>query len=267
MRRTISRISLLAAGAALAAASPAAAQEDWHWEGGLARGSEVEIKGVNGNVTAAPAPGDRVIVDATKDSKRRGDPSEVTIEVIEHAGGVTICAVYPTPAGKAPNECRPGEGGRMSVQDNDTFVNFRLQVPAGVALRAKTVNGNVAATGLRSDVRATTVNGNVEVSTSGSAEANTVNGSIEASLGRVGSGDLEFHTVNGGIEVGLPEGAGVSVRAETVNGDFDTDFPLTIEGNVSTRRWGPKKIQGTIGGGGPQLELKTVNGSIRLRKS
>lgn len=247
-------------------ASPSAAQETWSWEGELGRGEQVEIKGVNGNVTAEPASGARVVVEATKDAKR-GDPSEVTIEVVEHAGGVTICAVYPTPAGRQPNQCRPGDEGRMNVQNNDTFVNFRVRVPAGVELRARAVNGNVAATGLRGDVHATTVNGNVEVSTSGSARANTVNGSIEASLGRVGSGDLSFHTVNGGIEVALPEGAGAHVRAETVNGDFDTDFALTIQGNVTTRRWGPKKIQGTIGDGGPEIELKTVNGSIRLRKS
>lgn len=257
----------LAVAATLLVAVPAASQEEWHWEGSVVRGGQLEIKGVNGNVTASLASGPRTIVDATKDSKRRGDPSEVAIEVVEHAGGVTICAVYPTPAGKEPNECRPGEGGRMSVRDNDTFVNFRVQVPAGVTFRGKTVNGNVAATGLRGDVRATTVNGNVSVGTSGSAQAATVNGSIEAVMGRVGSGDLEFHTVNGGIEIGLPEGAGASVRVETVNGHFDTDFPLAIQGNVSTRRWGPRKVEGTIGGGGPRIELKTVNGSIRLRKS
>lgn len=155
----------------------------------------------------------------------------------------------------------------MNVRKNDTLVNFRVQVPAGVLLRAKTVNGDVEADGLGSDVRASTVNGNITVSTSGSARVNTVNGSIEARLGRVGSGDLAFQTVNGGIEVALPEGAGARVRAETVNGDFDTELPLSIEGNVSTRRWGPKKIQGTIGAGGPDIELKTVNGSIRLRRS
>jgi hypothetical protein len=38
---------------------------------------------------------------------RRSDPAEVEIEVVEHAGGVTICAVYPSP-GSRPNECRQG---------------------------------------------------------------------------------------------------------------------------------------------------------------
>lgn len=274
MKRRIPAIFALTAAAVFAAmpaaavfaAMPAAAQQEWSWEGSVTQGQEVEIKGVNGNVTATLASGDLVVVNATKEAKR-GDPSEVTIEVVEHAGGVTICAVYPTPPGKERNECRPGNEGHMSVRDNDTFVNFRVQLPAGVAFRVATVNGNVAATGLRSDVRAHTVNGNVEVSTSSSAEAHTVNGSIEADLGQVGSGDLSFHTVNGGIEIGLPEDAGVRLQAETVNGDFDTEFSVTIEGNLSTRRWGPKKIQGLIGGGGPRLELKTVNGSIRLRKS
>lgn len=264
MRDMRTRLPLVLA-VALLFATGATAQETWHWEGDVARGDQLQIKGVNGNVTATPAAGNRVLVDATKEAKR-GDPTEVTIEVVEHPGGVTICAVYPTPPGREPNECRPGDEGRMNVQKNDTFVNFRVQVPAGVELRFGTVNGNVTARDLQGDVHASTVNGNVEVSTSGSAMAHTVNGSIEASMGRVGGGDLSFHTVNGGIEVGLPEGAGARVRAETVNGDFDTDFPLTIQGNVATRHWGPKKIQGTIGDGGPEIELRTVNGSIRLRR-
>lgn len=260
-------LPLMATSTVLATAVAAAAQEAWRWEGSVARGNEVEIKGVSGNVTVTLASGDRVVVDATKGSKGRADASRVEIEAVEHPGGVTICAVYPTPPGKEPNACAPGDEGRMQVRDNETFVNFRVRLPAGVAVRARTVNGNVTATGLRSDVHAHSVNGGIEIGTTGSAEAHTVNGSIEASLGRVGSGDLSFHTVNGGIEVGLPEGIAVSVRAHTVNGEFDTDFPVTIQGSVSTHRWGPRKIEGTIGGGGPLLDLHTVNGSIRLRRS
>ena len=57
-------------------------------------------------------------------------PAEVKIEVVEHAGGVTICAVYPSSG--APNECKPGKGGRMNVRDNDVNVEFKVSVPAGV---------------------------------------------------------------------------------------------------------------------------------------
>ena len=39
---------------------------------------------------------------------RRNDPEDVRLEVVEHAGGVTICAVYPSKDAARPNECRPG---------------------------------------------------------------------------------------------------------------------------------------------------------------
>ncbi|MBI4545853.1 MAG: hypothetical protein HY703_11705, partial [Gemmatimonadetes bacterium] len=52
------------------------------------------------------------------------------------------------------------------------------------------------------------------------------------------------------------------VRAQTVNGNLTTDFPMTVVGRASARR-----LQGSIGKGGPELHLSTVNGGIRLRRS
>ena len=43
---------------------------------------------------------------------------------------------------------------------------------------------------------------------------------------------------------------------------FETDFPLTIKG-----KFGKKSVAGTIGGGGGELNLETVNGGIKLLKS
>ena len=82
---------------AIAFGSPAAAQSpDFRWHGRLASGKRVEVKGVNGDVRAVFTTGAEVEVTAAKHA-RRSDPDDVKIEVIEHDGGVTICAVYPTP--------------------------------------------------------------------------------------------------------------------------------------------------------------------------
>ena len=43
----------------------------------------------------------------------RDNPESVRIDVVPHAGGVTICAVYPSRSGARPNECAPGNAGRM----------------------------------------------------------------------------------------------------------------------------------------------------------
>jgi hypothetical protein len=256
------RTTILAAVAAAVLAGPAlaaAGQEEFHWAGKVAAGDAVEIKGVNGGIVATGASAGDVEVTAVKKG-RKSDPADVKVEVVEHAGGVTICAVYPSSG--APNECKPGEGGRMNVRDNDVNVEFRVKVPAGVRFVGRTVNGGIEATGISADAEARTVNGGVELDATGTASAETVNGGITARLGRADwSGTLALKTVNGGIHVVMPEGLSADVKASTVNGDIQTDFPLTVTGRISRR-----KIEGTIGSGGRLLEMETVNGGIELRK-
>jgi hypothetical protein len=250
----------LAPAADAAGWAPLRQGEDFSWQGAIGVGRHLEIKGVNGSIEAGPAGSDQVEVTATKRG-RRSDPDRVRIEVIEHERGVTLCVVYPSPPGSPPNRCAPGEAGRTSTRNNDVYVDFRVRLPDGVGLVARTVNGNVRAEALGGDVHAHTVNGNVEISTSERAQAATVNGSIHATLGRTTeAGSLEFETVNGRITVELPSSAGADVQAETVNGDISTDFPVTVRGRFSAR-----KVSGTIGKGGPDLLLRTVNGNIRIR--
>lgn len=248
--------------AALLVAAPAAAQ-DFHWTGRLAAGKRLEIKGVNGSIRAMAATGDEIDVSARKTS-RRSDPDEVKIEVVPSDEGVTICAVYPTGRhARYENSCEPGNDWHSSTENNDVTVDFTIRLPAGIVFSGQTVNGDVEAEHLGSDAEVRTVNGSIDVSAAGHVEATTVNGSIRAAMGRADwPSEAEFTTVNGGITLTLPDDLSAEVRAETVNGDLETDFPLTVTG-----RFGPRHMRGTIGRGGRQLRLTTVNGSIRLRKA
>jgi len=251
---------LLAFAVAAAPALAQAGQEEFHWTGKVAAGQAIEIKGVNGGITATGSAGGDVEVTAVKKG-RKSDPGDVKVEVVEHAGGVTICAVYPSDG--APNECAPGKGGRMRVRENDVNVEFRVKVPAGVRFLGRTVNGGIEASGLKADAEAETVNGGVELDSTGTARAQTVNGGITARLGRADwEGTLKLETVNGGIEVRMPSDLSTDVRASTVNGDISTDFPLTVTGKIARR-----KLEGTVGSGGRMLEMKTVNGGIELKKA
>jgi len=247
--------------AALALAIPAmAAEETFDWAGRVAAGQAVEIKGVNGGIEAEGTGGSEITLRATKKG-RKSDPSEVKIEVVEHDGGVTICAVYP--AKGRPNECTPGPGGRMKVEKNDVSVRFQVKVPAGVRFIGRTVNGGISARGIEAEAEAHTVNGGIEVEAAGLTTAETVNGGIEATVDRAGWDEpVTLKTVNGAISVSLPGDAAANVEAKTVNGDIETDFPLTVQG-----KFGRRKLNGTIGGGGPVLQMETVNGAIALKKS
>jgi hypothetical protein len=246
---------------ATVAAADAAAAQDWARRFQIGDGQWLEIKGVNGSVRAVAATGNEVEVEVTK-SARRDDPDEVNIEVVQHAGGVTICAIYPQGRSREPNDCQPGNRGRTSSNNNDVKVDFLVRVPGQASFAGRTVNGGVTVTGLSGDVRAHTVNGSVRVSTAGLAEATTVNGSIEVAMGRADWEDvLEFETVNGSIIVELPDNVNTEVHASTVSGSIATDYPLTVRG-----RFGPKRMSGTIGRGGRELALGTVNGDIEIRR-
>jgi DUF4097 and DUF4098 domain-containing protein YvlB len=254
--------TLLTAAALSCAALATAAAQDFNWHGRLVAGKRLEVKGVNGDVRAVLASGAEAVVNAKKHS-RRSDPDDVKIEVVESGDGITICAVYPTPArARRENVCEPGDHWSSSTDNNDVTVDFEVQVPAGIEFNGQTVNGEMSAEGLKGDVRASTVNGSVRVTTTGLAEASTVNGSVYAQMGRSDwTNDLEFSTVNGGITLILPGALNTELRANTLNGDIETDWPLTVTGRFSQRR-----LHGTIGTGGRGLNLSTVNGEIRLKK-
>jgi hypothetical protein len=247
-----------------AATAHAQIEDRFHWDGQLASGGAVEVRGINGDITATPGTGARVEVEAIKRGED-DDPRDVSIEVVEDSEGVLICAVYPSEDRDEPNRCRRGEN-RSSVRDNDVDVDFRVVVPSGARFVGRTVNGEVRATGLSGEVDAATVNGPVTVATTGTAKAHTVNGSIDVATGQASwSGVREFQTVNGSITLELPSATRAAVRGKIVNGDLDSDFPLTLEAN---NEWGPKQFEGTIGGGGGgRIDLETVNGSIRLRRA
>ena len=238
--RTFLIVSTLAAGAIATATA-----QDFNWHGRIAAGKRLEVKGVNGDVRAVLSSGAEAVVNARKHA-HRSDPDEVEIKVVESEEGVTICAVYPTPArARRENTCQPGDHWSSSTENNDVVVDFDVQVPAGIEFNGQTVNGSV------------------RVSTTGLAEASTVNGSVYAQMGRADwSNDLEFSTVNGGITLILPSAKlDTDVRATTVNGDIESDWPMMVSGRFSQR-----KLHGTIGAGGRGLTLSTVNGEIRLKK-
>ncbi len=243
-----------------AAAQGRKADSTFRWQGAIASGKTLEVKGVNGSVVATAATGREARVRATKRA-HKSDLSTVEIRVVEDADGVSICAVYPNNSGSSCNSRSHGNSDRW--EENDVNVDFVVEVPAGVRFDGSTVNGDVEASGITADAEVTSVNGDVVLATSGVGSATTVNGSVRLKLGKSSwTGEIEAKTVNGKVIVEMPTPTDLEVTASTLNGDFESDFPLTITGKASRQ-----SIRGTIGKGGPELNLQTVNGEIVLRKA
>jgi hypothetical protein len=222
-------------------------------------GSRVEITNVNGDVELFSWDRSEALVEATKVLKYRGrrgaralddlrievrhSPESLEIETRQPPGVASIFAWL--------------FGGLVQSQ-----VTYRVTLPRGTRVEATTVNGDVSVDAVGGTVLARTTNGRIEISgAEGAATARTTNGSIRAELVELGSGRVDLHTINGSIDVYLPATAAFEVSASTVNGSVQSDFAALPSGASALFR---RTLRGAINGGGGQLTLGTVNGSIEL---
>lgn len=259
---SLSRL-LLGAGALALLAAPAAARTaapDFRLDEPFAN-KQLLIKNLNGAIEVRRAPGSELKVTATRTAER-SDPGAVHVRVTHDALGIVICAIYP---GQDDVCSRSGSSHGNSVHDNDTTVDFTVELPAGAGAKLLTVNGSVDASGLASPIDAMTVNGHINVSTSSYAQAKTVNGAIHVTMG---SPDwplnrLDFASVNGSIDVSIPKSASARVHMKTLNGSIHANVSLaTKQGPFGITR----SADGVIGSGHSELTFTTVNGSIALQR-
>jgi hypothetical protein len=280
------RSSVLAVSLVLVAASAGAQEvgrnsETWTWDGRVESGKWFRLSSVNGPVSVEPSNDNMVHVRAVKDVGR-GSVTDVAFQVIQSGGDVRVCALW-------RRDVCDEDGMRSRRRDDDdddrdrrdVKVRFTVRVPAGVRLSAGTVNGEMRVRDVSSDVRASTVNGRVEVQNvggevrattvngavdvttrNGPVEATTVNGSVRVRMTALTrDGDMRFHTVNGDVIVETPSSLDARVSLSTLHGSISSDYPVQLSG-----RFGPRRASGTIGRGGREIDMETVNGDIELRK-
>lgn len=259
--------SLLAALVVVVAAAPLPAQatsaNQFSWNGAVPAGRWIRIRNLNGTVTVSATSGSQVQVTATKHA-RRGNPDEVHFQVQKTGGDgqdVLICALWGDRS--SCDEHGYDNHDSRGTRNNDTEVEFRVLVPAGVRVAAGTVNGDVHVDGATSAVDASSVNGTVEATSSGGpVDATSVNGNVRARMGRFAlQHDLNLTTVNGSVLAEFAGDLDADVELSTVNGSYYTDFPLTVEGRIDRHH-----VRAQLGKGGPRIRLTTVNGSVELRR-
>jgi len=253
--------------------------EDFHYNYPLKAGGRVEVESFNGGVEISAWEQDTVDISGTRYARSQDTISEVRIDISHTPDAVSIRTVRPT--------MRNGNFGarfvikvpRKAVLDRIVTSNggIRANDLAGPA-RFKTSNGGIHVNNLDGEVHAETSNGTVELNdVSGQITAHTSNGAIRGKGFRGaldmttsnGSIDLTFaavpvpairaHTSNGGITVRLPGDVNARLSAHTSNSSISSDFEMLTRGAISKHQ-----IEGTLGSGGPLIELETSNGGIRL---
>lgn len=147
---------------------------------------------------------------------------------------------------------------------------LHIQVPVRTSIIARNVNnGTIMIENVDGEIEAQNVNGNIILTfVSGSVIANTVNGKIAMKMIRATAGKpMSFTTLNGSIDLTLPPDIKANLRMIADNGEINTGFEILVQrSQENDRRGNTDAITGKINGGGAEIRIHTVNGSIFVRK-
>ena len=161
-------------------------------------------------------------------------------------------------------------GGKISADGPSTgrregwSVSFDVMVPRRTDLTARTVNGPIEVDAVAGRMDLNAVNGPLELDgAGGDVHARTVNGPLTVALSGAkwdGTG-LDSETENGPVTLTIPSGYAAHLVTGTVNGPMSFDFPITVQGRLSSRH-----IETDLNGGGPTIRAVTTNGPLTVQR-
>lgn len=152
--------------------------------------------------------------------------------------------------------------GPRVTRHRNYWVSYELLVPEASDLRLETLNGGIALREVKGTVEFRTVNGGVTIdSAAGTLRDRTTNGGVDVSLrGASWEGEgLDVETTNGGVKVTMPSDYSARLVTGTLNGGMQVDFPVTVQGRIDRR------LDVTLGRGGPTVRAVTTNGGVVIR--
>ena len=238
--------------AALARASDrddAAVTEEFHQSYPLNAGGRIDLSNINGSVHITAWDESQVKVDAIKRAGTEELLKDAEIRVDAHADSISIETHY----------LRQDEAWHEE-HHNPASVEYTLMVPRNARLdEIKLINGGLDVAGVAVEVRASCINGKLTAhGLAGRANLSTINGHLDANFDRLQATPIELSSVNGPLDVTLPSDAKANIEATTVHGGIDNDFGL----HTNNHRWIGHDLRGELGGGGVQVRLNNVNGTI-----
>jgi DUF4097 and DUF4098 domain-containing protein YvlB len=265
--------AVCALGLFVATAPPTSAQQDadqvtvsWSDPG---RPGTVEISSLSGGMTVKGSDRkDVLIISRQRGGNRQPPPSTGGLKRLTQSGGFSV----------------EEERNVLEVQSHSMSrtLDFEVHVPLRTNLKLSTTNnGVITVDNVEGDMELNNINGAIFMNgVGGSIVANTTNGAVKATMTRLTAAKaMAFTTLNGTVDVTLPAATKATFKLRSDMGDVFTDFdlqltPVATPRSRDNRRDGNgrfeievnKAIQGTLNGGGPEIELRTFNGTVYLRK-
>jgi hypothetical protein len=275
--------------------------KDFHYSYPLKADGRLSVETFNGSVEISGWDQPTVDISGSKYGPTQEAADDLKVNIDNTPDSVSIRVVRPSDRRGNLGARFIIKVPRKALLDRITASNGAIRILDGAGpSRLRTSNGQIRVEGLRGDVDAQTSNGSVELvevagdvtarTSNGRVRAERVLGSLEATTSNGGvTADLEraerpvrIETSNGGVELTLPtrysneirvstSNAGITlhlpsdinahVMARTSNSSITTDFEVRTQGEISKHR-----LDGTIGSGGPLIDLSTSNGGIRLQR-
>lgn len=277
-------------------------KEDFHREMAMKSGSHFELESFNGSIEIRGWDQDRIDISGTKTASSKDVLDEIKIDISQTADGVRVRSVRPEGRHNNIGVSYVISLPRKTLLDRVASSNGSIRVEnVEGAAKLRSSNGSVRLTQVKGDLDASTSNGSIELNSfSGGAllrtsngairasgvrgyfDATTSNGSIDASIDEAVGKAVRASTSNGKIQLEiaklkdsdviasssnssvvlrLPDNIGAHLKAATSNGSISTAFDVKTQGELSKKR-----IDGTIGAGGPLIDVHTSNASIRIEK-
>jgi DUF4097 and DUF4098 domain-containing protein YvlB len=278
-------------------------REDFHHTYPLKSGGRVEIESFNGSIEIHGWDKETVEIHGTKYAASQELLNLLKVDIANMPDSIRIRSVRPADRRGNMGVKFVLSVPRRTILERVASSNGSVRVAQIEGNgRIKTSNGAVRASNFTGDIDITTSNGAVELDTfaggatirtsngsikahgvKGHFEAETSNGSVDAHILEAGSGrpvrvessngrillqidalngsDVRASTTNSSLTVKLPSILNARVRASTSNASITSDYELTDKGTISKGR-----LEGTVGSGGPLIELHSSNGGIRIQK-
>jgi DUF4097 and DUF4098 domain-containing protein YvlB len=259
-------------------------RSDFHYTYEVQPGPRIDAEGFNGEIDITGWDANKVEISGTKFGSSEELRDAIKINVTHGPSSIDIRASRPSDLSGNCGVRFTLHVPRSAIIDRVVSSNGHINVrDVGSAPHLKTSNGAINVDHVAGDVNAETSNGRIRADSIGGAfDASTSNGGITADLDKAPPSAMRLTTSNGSIEltlrtppradihaetnnsaitVSLPANVGAHLTADTSNGSISSDFSLSSSGDEEKHH-----LDGSIGSGGPTIDLKTSNGSIHIRK-
>lgn len=164
------------------------------------------------------------------------------------------------------------DGGLHIESASPRNVPYTIRIPQKVAILYEQINwnmGHVTIQNVDGDLELRTNNGSISLTdVTGPIVANTTNGEVKVAFSTLNQRKpTAITTINGSIDVTLPATTKANFKLSNINGGIYSDFDFGVNKKDGlTRMGGGYSSNGTTNGGGVDLQLKTINSDIYIRK-